>query len=129
MTPFVPLLGYRINLDTIEGINRVAEAFNIQPAHVSPDAFAFHGQELWIRRECVDTVDRFWLLKDFIYSSIINRVSNIMFERWLSDTVSRVIPQGVLSSFEAFDDVRLLSIVPIASAVEHLAFWSSTSTL
>lgn len=101
------LLHARINLDTFEGIFRVAKCFRVRGEKLAPEVFCLVDGELSISGEALATVDNFWGLKDRVYDEVINLPSNILAEARISELVAERKHEGVFEGLEHFDDVAL----------------------
>jgi len=107
LAPLAELLRAPINLDTLEGIDRVARDFRIPRRPLPPRIFTWVEGELGISREALPAVDRFWRLKHRVYDRVINLPSNILAEARLSELVAAHIDEGVLPNLREFDDQAL----------------------
>ena len=101
------LLRARINLDTLEGIVRVAANFRVRKSNLPRRIFGWKEGELCIHAKALAAVDEFWALKDRVYDEVINLPSNILAEARLSELVAQEIGDGIFSRFESFDDAAL----------------------
>lgn len=111
LAPLAELLQAPINLDTLEGIHRVARDFRLHqrklPARIFTWISTARGQELGIASEALAATDRFWLLKDQVYDRVINLPSNILAEARLCELVARKLDRDVLDALDNFDDPAL----------------------
>ena len=112
LAPLAQLLRAPINLDTLEGIRRVARDFHLSrrgklPHRIFTWVAGKGGRELGIERAALPAVDQFWLLKDRVYDQVINLPSNILAEARLCELVSAEIGPDVLGSLQTFDDGAL----------------------
>lgn len=101
------LLRARINLDTLEGIARVARCFRVRKKIMPSRIFVRDGADLAIDPAAVEAIDQFWGLKDRVYDEVINLPSNILAEARLCELVASEIGDGVFASLEQFDDGAL----------------------
>jgi HD superfamily phosphohydrolase len=101
------LLRARINLDTLEGIVRVASNFRVRKGKLPQRIFGWKDGLLCIEAEAVRAIDDFWALKDRVYDEVINLPSNILAEARLCELVAREIGDGIFARFELFDDAAL----------------------
>ena len=100
------LLQGTINLDTLDGIMRVARDFRLRRPKLPASVFA-RGEngEIVMRADAVAGMDAFWRLKDRVYDRIINLPSNILAEARLCELVqSELDDDGLFDRFEEFDD-------------------------
>ncbi len=104
----------RINVDTIEGINRVAVAFGSGRVEISPEAFVFKEGRFWICADYIDAIDRLWELKDSVYRKVINRPSIALVEGILSRAVCAEFDKQVFVDYEKFNDLALLATLSVA---------------
>ena len=103
-----PLLSAAINLDTLDGIARVARTFKRRRETSPPPAiFARQDDELFLRAEALPFLDRFWRTKDAVYDQIINLPSNILAEARLCDAVLEAFEHIVADDLLALDDAAL----------------------
>lgn len=107
LAPLAELLKAPINLDTLEGINRVARDFRLRKRRLPERIFAWAGGELGIAAAALPAIDRFWALKHQVYDRIINLPSNILAEARLCELVSDNIDAAVLEALDHFDDPAL----------------------
>jgi hypothetical protein len=111
LTPLAALLEAPINLDTLEGIHRVARDFRLRSRKLPARIFTWianeRGPELGIASEAVPAIDRFWQLKDQVYDRIINLPSNILAEARLCDLVASKLDREVIDALDVFDDGAL----------------------
>lgn len=111
LKPLAELLRAPINLDTLEGIHRVARDFRLRqrklPARIFTWISTDHGRELGIASEALSAIDRFWLLKDQVYDRVINLPSNILAEARLCELVASKLDRDVLDALDHFDDPAL----------------------
>lgn len=96
-----------INLDTLDGIVRTAHTFKRPGVRLPAAVFVRRGRELLLAPAAVPAIDRFWALKDRIYSDIINLPSNIVCEAELSRAVETAFDRRVFARFADFDDAAL----------------------
>ncbi|MCY0993180.1 HD domain-containing protein [Nannocystis sp. ILAH1] len=96
-----------INLDTLDGIVRTARTFGRAGVRLPRAVFVRRGRELLIDPDALPVIDRFWALKDRIYSEVINLPSNIVCEAELSRAVADAFDQRVFARFAEFDDAAL----------------------
>lgn len=101
------LLRARINLDTLEGIVRVARCFRVRKKRLPARIFVVHDGELSIDAGVVAQVDHFWGLKDRVYDEVINLPSNILAEARLCEQVAGAVSEEVFGELERFDDAAL----------------------
>lgn len=101
------LLRARINLDTLEGIVRVAANFRVKKGRLPTRIFGWKDGELCIEAEALSAIDQFWALKDRVYDEVINLPSNILAEARLCELVAAEIGDGIFTNFESFDDAAL----------------------
>ena len=107
LAPLAELLKAPINLDTLEGIRRVARDFRLRPGRLPEQIFCWVEGELGITPAALAATDRFWQLKDEVYDRIINLPSNILAEARLCDLVSEKVNREVLDSLDFYDDDAL----------------------
>lgn len=107
LRPLAALLAAPINLDTLEGISRVARDFRLRRRKLPEQIFTWVDGELGIRGAALPAVDRFWELKDQVYDRVINLPSNILAEARLCELVATRIDAGVLGCLDQFDDDAL----------------------
>jgi hypothetical protein len=107
LAPLAELLRAPINLDTLEGIQRVARDFRLRAAKLPEAIFIAGAEGLAIRASAIAALDRFWQLKDQVYDRVINLPSNILAEARLCELVIDRLDAGVLDGFEHFDDAAL----------------------
>ncbi|MFV8753213.1 HD domain-containing protein [Nannocystaceae bacterium ST9] len=107
LAPLAELLQASINLDTLEGISRVARDFRMRAGKLPEAIFTGGGEGLAIRASALAAIDRFWLLKDQVYDRVINLPSNILAEARLCELVVDRVDMRVLDDFEHFDDSAL----------------------
>jgi hypothetical protein len=105
--PLAELLAAPINLDTLEGISRVARDFRLQRRKLPEHIFAWVDGELGIARAALASVDRFWELKDHVYDRVINLPSNILAEARLCELVAANVDREVFDALDRFDDRAL----------------------
>lgn len=105
--PLAELLGAPINLDTLEGISRVARDFRLQRRKLPERIFAWVDGELGIARAALASIDRFWELKDHVYARVINLPSNILAEARLCELVAANVDREVFDALDRFDDRAL----------------------
>lgn len=97
-----------INLDTLDGIVRAARAFRMRGIRMSTSSlFCIHQHRLWLRKEILPLIDRFWLLKDKVYTDVINLPSNVVCEARLCAAVAQRYQRDIFASFTEFDDAHL----------------------
>lgn len=109
--PLAELLTAPINLDTLEGIRRVARDFRIASRRLPERIFAWVDGELGIDRAAIPAIDRFWRLKHRVYDEVINLPSNILAEARLCDAVASAIDEAVLDDLVEFDDAALRGLL------------------
>jgi HD superfamily phosphohydrolase len=111
LAPLAELLKAPINLDTLEGIYRVARDFRLRNRKLPARIFAWitsaRGQELGIASEALPAIDRFWLLKHQVYDRVIDLPSNILAEARLCELVASKLDRNVLDALDGFDDPAL----------------------
>jgi hypothetical protein len=111
LAPLAELLKAAINLDTLEGIHRVARDFRLRKRALPEQIFTWiataSGPELGISRASLPAIDRFWQLKDQVYDQVINLPSNILAEARLCARVSETLDREVLDALDHFDDPAL----------------------
>ncbi|MFO7568015.1 MAG: HD domain-containing protein [Enhygromyxa sp.] len=111
LAPLAALLEAPINLDTLEGIHRVARDFRLRSRKLPGRIFTWiqteAGVELGIAREAVPAIDRFWLLKDQVYDRVINLPSNILAEARLCELVASKLDPELIDALDVFDDKAL----------------------
>jgi hypothetical protein len=111
LAPLAELLRAAINLDTLEGIPRVARDFRLRQRKLPAQIFTWiatpEGPELGIARAALPAIDRFWQLKDRVYDRVINLPSNILAEARLCELVASQIDAEVLDALDHFDDLAL----------------------
>lgn len=98
-----------VNIDTFDGIRRVARAFGVRAVAFPDDVFTVSRSSACLTRASIRRVDRFWRLKRFVYREIINRPSNIIVEERLAAIVSKRATADLLRSLELFDDRAVAS--------------------
>lgn len=96
-----------INLDTLDGIVRTAHTFGRPGVRLPRAVFVRRGRDLLIDPDALPVIDRFWALKDKIYSEVINLPSNIVCEAELSRAVADAFDRRVFARFAEFDDAAL----------------------
>jgi hypothetical protein len=106
-----PLLRAPINLDTLEGITRVARDFRVKKPRLPSELFVWCGDEIGLAHQALDAADAFWVLKDRVYDRIINLPSNVLVEARLVESVASAIDEGVFDRLESFDDAALLQLL------------------
>ncbi len=106
---FSSLLRGSINLDTLDGITRVARDFRVRSTRVPARIFEWKGGEIAIGAQALEAMDEFWALKDRVYDRIINLPSNILAETRLCEMVRMCVTEDVFARFERFDDAELLA--------------------
>ena len=103
-----PLLSACINLDTLDGIPRVAETFRMRrPAPPTTPLFGEDDEGLFLHASALAYLDGFWRMKDAVYDQVINLPSNILAEARLCDQVLDAFGPGILEDMEGFDDRAL----------------------
>jgi len=111
LAPLAELLKAPINLDTLEGIHRVARDFRLRKRKLPQDIFTWMpgdaGPVLAIAASALPAIDRFWELKDRVYDRVINLPSNILAEARLCELVARSVGREVLDTLDHFDDPAL----------------------
>lgn len=107
LAPLAELLQAPINLDTLEGIHRVARDFRLRASKLPEAIFVASGAGLAIRASALPAIDRFWQLKDQVYDRVINLPSNILAEARLCELVCDRVDAAVFDDFEHFDDSAL----------------------
>ena len=107
LRPLAELLKAPINLDTLEGIHRVARDFRLSRRKLPERIFTWVDGELGIDRAALPAIDQFWLLKDRVYDRVINLPSNILAEARLCELVASKIDREVLDVLDGFDDLAL----------------------
>ena len=111
LAPLAELLKAPINLDTLEGIHRVARDCRLRKRKLPERIFTWittaSGPELGIASEALPAIDRFWQLKDQVYDRVINLPSNILAEARLCELVTRKLDRDVLDALDHFDDPAL----------------------
>ena len=107
LRPLAELLKAPINLDTLEGIHRVARDFRLHRRAPPERIFTWVEGELGIARNALPAMDQFWLLKDRVYDRVINLPSNILAEARLCELVAGAIDRAVLDELDRFDDSAL----------------------
>jgi HD superfamily phosphohydrolase len=124
LSPLAALLEAPINLDTLEGIHRVARDFRLRqrklPARIFTWITTTRGHELGIASEALPAIDRFWLLKHQVYDRVIDLPSNILAEARLCELVASKLDRDVLDALDGFDDPALhrrLGAEALASAL------------
>lgn len=101
------LLQGTINLDTLDGIVRVARNFRMRRPTLPRKIFSWQGGVV-IRAEAIAGMDAFWRLKDRVYDRVINLPSNILAEARLCELVhERCRDAAIFERFEEFDDEAL----------------------
>lgn len=100
-----------INLDTLDGIVRTARTFQRPGLRLPPAIFVRRGGELLLAADAVPALDRFWALKDRIYSDVINLPSNIICEAALSRAVEAAFDRAIFDRYADFDDHALAPLV------------------
>jgi hypothetical protein len=105
------LLRARINLDTLEGIFRVAQNFRVKKSRLPARIFGWKDGELCIEPGALAAVDQFWALKDRVYDEVINLPSNILAEARLCELVASEIGDGIYARLESFDDAALAKVL------------------
>lgn len=103
-----------INLDTLDGIVRTARAFQRPGLRLPPAIFLRRGDDLLLAPDALPVLDRFWALKDRIYSDVINLPSNIVCEAALSRAVESAFDRAIFERYADFDDHAL---APLAASV------------
>ncbi len=106
------LLTDAVNLDTLEGIPRVARSFGRRSVQVEVEkSFHVTGGTMYLAAEALPAIDRFWLLKDAMYTEVINLPSNIVFEADLSAAVERAVDVSIVDRLESLNDEALFSLL------------------
>jgi hypothetical protein len=105
--PLAELLKAPINLDTLEGITRVARDFRLRRRKLPEAIFTWVDGELGIARAALPAIDRFWQLKDHVYDRVINLPSNILAEARLCELVAAKVDREVIDALDHFDDSAL----------------------
>lgn len=95
------------SVDTLDGIPRAARTFRVPGVKIPPNLFVRSNGALAIPSRQLSFFDRFWRLKDRVYSSVINRPSNIIYEAELTDRVARAVSPAIFKNFVEFDDAAL----------------------
>lgn len=120
------LLAATINVDTIDGVGRAAQAFGIRPLETPPALVVQVDGRAWIRKDGIAWVDRFWLLKDRVYREVINRPSNVLAEAALCDRIVQRFQPSVLDRILALDDDELRRVAGAGAAIaEEIARWEA----
>lgn len=101
------LLRAPINLDTLDGICRVARDFRLSQPKKPPRLFCWYQGEIAIDPEALAFTDRFWALKDRVYEQVIHLPSNILAEARLCEEILQAPLERVFERFDGFDDERL----------------------
>ncbi|KIG12593.1 putative dNTP triphosphohydrolase, Archaeal subgroup [Enhygromyxa salina] len=110
LRPLAELLKAPINLDTLEGINRVARDFRLRRRKLPERIFTWVDGELGISRAALPAMDRFWALKDHAYDRVINLPSNILAEARLCELVAAKLDRDdpeIIDALDRFDDPAL----------------------
>lgn len=112
LVPLAELLKAPINLDTLEGIERVARDFRLRKRKLPQRIFTWipcdaGPDSLGIDRAALQAIDRFWALKDRVYDRVINLPSNILAEARLCELVASTLERDVLDALDRFDDPAL----------------------
>ncbi len=107
LAPLAELLQAPINLDTLEGISRVARDFRLRSSKLPATIFTASSAGLAIHASALAAIDEFWRLKDQVYDRVINLPSNILAEARLCELVLDRVGADVLDGFEHFDDLAL----------------------
>jgi hypothetical protein len=107
LRPLAELLAAPINLDTLEGISRVARDFRLHRRKLPEQIFTWVDGELGIARAAIAAVDRFWELKDHVYDRVINLPSNILAEARLCELVAANVDWQIFDTLDRFDDRAL----------------------
>ena len=107
LQPLAELLKAPINLDTLEGISRVARDFRVHPRKLPERIFTWIDGELAIAGAALPDIDRFWQLKDEVYDRVINLPSNILAEARLCELVAAKIDPDTIDDLDRFDDQAL----------------------
>ncbi|MGB1701327.1 MAG: hypothetical protein ACPHRO_15325, partial [Nannocystaceae bacterium] len=106
-TPLAPLLSAAINLDTLDGIPRVARTFRRRALRDSTaPIFGWSDGALTLRAEALPHLDSFWRSKDLVYDQIINLPSNILAEAQLCDVVDDAFETLTIEDILELDDPR-----------------------
>lgn len=109
-TDLSALLLAPINLDTLDGIVRTARAFHHRGLRLPDPIFVRRGDDLLLAPDALPALDRFWALKDRMYSDVINLPSNIVAEAALSRAVEGAFDRGIFARFAEFDDHALAQL-------------------
>ncbi|PRP89873.1 deoxyguanosinetriphosphate triphosphohydrolase-like protein [Enhygromyxa salina] len=107
LRPLAELLKAPINLDTLEGIHRVARDFRLRRAKLPERIFTWVDGQLGIARPALPAIDRFWQLKDHVYDRVINLPSNILAEARLCELVAAKVDREIIDALDLFDDPAL----------------------
>lgn len=107
LRPLAELLAAPINLDTLEGISRVARDFRLNRRKLPERVFTWVDGELGIARAALAAIDRFWELKDHVYDRLINLPSNILAEARLCELVAANVDREIFDALDGFDDRAL----------------------
>ena len=112
LTPLAPLLSATINLDTLDGIPRVAKTFRRRaPSVRDARIFGWIDGALALRPEALPQLDLFWRCKDTVYDQIINLPSNILAEAQLCDVVDDTFIDLDITSILNLDGERFHKIL------------------
>jgi HD superfamily phosphohydrolase len=103
------LLG-AVNVDTLDGIPRAARAFG-KAGLAMRRVFGGVDGRLFVRRDAVAAVDRFWSLKNRVYRDVINAPAHAALELRLSSLVGARVTDAALQDLLAFDDAALLAML------------------
>ena len=98
------LLRGPINLDTLDGIMRVASDFRMRKPLLPERIFVWVDGFPAICAHELASIDEFWQLKNRVYDRVINLPSNILAEARLCDLVKKQLEYSVLERFLEFDD-------------------------
>ncbi|MFX0103455.1 MAG: HD domain-containing protein, partial [Candidatus Hodarchaeota archaeon] len=102
-----------INLDTIDAINRCAYSFkteNINPLHVIDYIQRNEKGNLFIDVKDIEKLDKFWNLKDFIYTQFIYGKKNIILESMLNQALFTYFKgkKSNISKYNLFTDDKMI---------------------
>lgn len=99
------LLTAPINLDTLDGIRRTAQAFGLAALEME-QPFGLVDGRIVLRQDAIPACDAFWQLKNDVYRNIVERPSNILAEQSLAERLLELGPKD-LPPFAALDDAWL----------------------
>jgi hypothetical protein len=102
-------LNGRVNIDTFDGIRRVARAFGIRTVALSDDVFELARTRACLTGASVRRVDAFWRLKRLVYRDIVNRPSNILVEERLAAIAAERATAELFDHLERLDDDSVMS--------------------